>query len=627
MSRIDCISNRITTIIAAYVTSKLGHCDGLFEGLPYPTERFPSAEDFFLNEDEWTTHSNFVRIFRRGKELSGEPYFYFYCGASAASLRSWGRLDHFVRLFTGPSDGFRRLPFFTKNFADTKDLDVILPPTFSKGFRKIRTVLRIQHHPDIDVHEDFVGDPFSRGIFSIIPSLWGLRPATIRQTLNPYDPEILLNEEPEFAPYRLDARVEGESLFIRDPMDGSRRTVGRRVILHPEQLNGQRVFLGRYEDPKEWTSFDPQKTADGLLITETIRDGNRILLKAGEIFKAPYFILDITYDRFSFRNRIGRLLRPQKFQEEPEKGLVETINQLTETVKARNKAYTDLEKANLELLESKRRVDEYAGTLEEKVEERTAELRKAREELIRFNRDLEAKVKTQVEELRQYQELRRYVSPKIADKILSAGGSLGNEPQRKMMTVLFSDIRSFSSFSETLEPEELFALLDRYLSEMTRIIHRHEGTLNKMIGDGLLVFFGDPIPMEDHAERAVRTAMDMQRKVLELRSQWLHYGQELGIGIGINTGYMTVGNIGSELHKDYTVIGNQVNVASRLESLAKTGQILVSQRTYARVKHFAEAAEVGEIRVKGIHYPIITYNVKAGETSVTTQKVTLAPGL
>jgi len=610
MSRVECISNRNIRIISAYVNSKLGHCNGLFDGLPFPKERFPSCEDFFLNEDEWTTHQNFVRIFRRGKEMTREPYFYFYCGASTAPLRSWGRLDHFSRLFAGPSDGFRRLPFFNKNFADTKDLDVIIPPTYSKNSRKIRTVLRIQHHDDIDVHEDFVGDPYSRGMISIIPSLWGLRPATIRQILNPYDPEILLNEEPEFAPFKLDAAMDGEFLTIRDPMDFSRRKVGRRVLLCLEQMNGQEICLGRYRELREAGGSEQGDLQDCLLITETVRAGNRILLKAGEIFKAPYFILDVTYDRFSFKNRVSQLFRPRKEPEETEKGLIESVNRLRETIRARNKAYNELERVNAELLDSKKRVDEYAKTLEQKVEERTAELRNAKEELVLFNRNLEAKVNAQVEELRNLDELRRYLSPRIAEKILSTGGLLGAEPQRKLMTVLFADIRNFSSFTETLEPEELFQLLHKYLSEMTRIIHQYEGTLNKIIGDGMLVFFGDPIPMADHAERAVHTAMDMQGKVAELRGDWRRYGQELGIGIGINTGYMTVGNIGSDLHKDYTVIGNQVNVASRLESLAKPGQILVSERTFSRVSNFVEAEKVGEIRVKGIYYPIITYNVK-----------------
>jgi len=203
---------------------------------------------------------------------------------------------------------------------------------------------------------------------------------------------------------------------------------------------------------------------------------------------------------------------------------------------------------------------EYAGTLEEKVEERTAELSKAKKDLLIFNEGLKAKVEEQVEELNRFNELRRYLSPKLTEKILSSGDTLGAEPQRKMMTVLFSDIRNFSALTDSLEPEEIFNLLDRYLSEMIRLIHRYEGTLNKIIGDGMLVFFGDPIPMDDHAQRAVKLAIDMQKNVAESRGHWLQYGHELTIGIGINTGYMSVGNIGSETHRDYTVIGNQVNV-------------------------------------------------------------------
>ena len=118
MSRFDCISNRNVRIVATYVTSKLGHHDPLFEGLPYPTDRYPSPDDFFLNEDEWIPYENFQSIFRKAKELVGEPYFYFNCGASSATLKSWGRLDYFVRVFASPSDGFKRLQFFNRNFND-----------------------------------------------------------------------------------------------------------------------------------------------------------------------------------------------------------------------------------------------------------------------------------------------------------------------------------------------------------------------------------------------------------------------------------------------------------------------------------------------------------------------------
>ena len=128
-------------------------------------------------------------------------------------------------------------------------------------------------------------------------------------------------------------------------------------------------------------------------------------------------------------------------------------------------------------------------------------------------------------------------------------------------------------------------------------------------------------PMDDHAERAVKMAIDMQNKVTELKEEWLHYGHELKIGIGINTGYMTVGNIGSETHRDYTVIGNQVNVAARLESLAEPGQILISQRTYSRVKNLVEVEGCRQIQVKGIHTPVMTYNVKVPQRLVNGEYV------
>jgi class 3 adenylate cyclase len=610
MSRIDCISNRNSKIVAAYLNSKLGHYEGLFDGLPYPSERYSSPEDFFLNEDEWTTYENFQAMMRRAREMVGDPYFYFHCGASSAGLRSWGRLDYFVSLFTGPNEGFKRLSFFTSHFTDTKDIDVIVPPVYDKSFGKFRTLLEIRYHDDIDVHTDYAGDAYSRGILSSIPTIWGLKPARVRQILNPYDPEILFNKEPDLLSFGLDPRFGGNRLTVRHPHSGERREVGRKVFLLPEKLNGRTLFMGRYTESLPAGVKDSQERREALLITETVEADRRLLLKAGEIFKAPSFVLDVTYDRLSMRDRAARLLRGRRKRDDRALGLVETINELKETIVARNKAYEELERVNAELRQAKVRVDDYARNLEIKVDERTAELRKAQDELSHFNQGLEAKVKEHVEQLRRYNELRRYLSPKLSDIILSSGNTLGEEPKRKMMTVVFSDIRNFSSFTESLEPEELFPLMDKYLSEMTRTIHHYDGTLNKIIGDGLLIFFGDPIPLEDHAERAVMMAVDMQKKVTELRDEWLQYGHDFGVGIGINTGYMTVGNIGSDIHKDYTVIGNQVNVASRLESLAKAGQILISQRTYSRVKQAVEVEEVGKVQVQGIRDPIVTYNVK-----------------
>jgi len=608
MSRTDCISNRNIMIISSYLKSRLGYFDSLFDGLPYPTDRYASPDDYFLSEDEWTTFDNYLKIFRKAKEVSEEAYFYFNCGASSAGLRSWGRFDYMVRIFTNPDDGFKRIPFFNRNFSDTNEIEIVRPPTYKRLSGDVNIVLKVRYHSDIDGQIDYLSDPYRRGMISYIPTLWGLRPARIKQPLSPYDPEIVFNEDPEFRDYDLDVRMQGDVLTINNHSDDSRRVIGKKVLLKPDLVNGKKVFLGRYcEAPDAFPKKNDRWEA--LLITDTIKLDGRIILKQGEIFKAPYFIMDITYDKLPLVGRMAQIFKRRGY-ETPLKGLSEIINRLRETMESRNKAFHSLEVANQELKEAKARLEEYNRTLEQKVEERTSELRKAQEQLQAFNRGLEEKINRQVEELKRHDELRRYLSPKLTDKILSSGDDLRAEPQRKMMTVLFSDIRGFSTVTDSLEPEELFHLLDRYLSEMTKLIHQYDGTLNKIIGDGMLVFFGDPIPMKDHARNAVMVAIDMQKKVTELRHEWDLYGYELGIGIGINSGFMTVGNIGSDMHMDYTVIGNQVNVAARLESRAKSGQILISQRTYSRVRDLVEVEEMGKIEVKGIHDPIVTFNVK-----------------
>jgi len=508
--------------------------------------------------------------------VSEEAYFYFNCGASSAGLRSWGRFDYMVRIFTNPDDGFKRIPFFNRNFSDTNEIEIVRPPTYKRLSGDVNIVLKVRYHSDIDGQIDYLSDPYRRGMISYIPTLWGLRPARIKQPLSPYDPEIVFNEDPEFRDYDLDVRMQGDVLTINNHSDDSRRVIGKKVLLKPDLVNGKKVFLGRYsEAPDDFPKKNDRWEA--LLITDTIKLDGRIILKQGEIFKAPYFIMDVTYDKLPLVGRMAQIFKRRGY-ETPLKGLSEIINRLRETMESRNKAFHSLEVANQELKEAKARLEEYNRTLEQKVEERTSELRKAQEQLQAFNRGLEEKINRQVEELKRHDELRRYLSPKLTDKILSSGDDLRAEPQRKMMTVLFSDIRGFSTVTDSLEPEELFHLLDRYLSEMTKLIHQYDGTLNKIIGDGMLVFFGDPIPMKDHARNAVMVAIDMQKKVTELRHEWDLYGYELGIGIGINSGFMTVGNIGSDMHMDYTVIGNQ--------------------------------EEMGKIEVKGIHDPIVTFNVK-----------------
>ncbi len=607
MSRLDCISNRNIKIIAAYVKSKTGSHEELFHDLCYPFEECSSADEFFLDEDEWTTYENFEKIFRRAKQLVNDQRFYFACGFSSADLKSWGRFHVFARLFSTPGDGFKRLPFFNKNLNDTKEIDIIVSPCFDRRAQRFRTILKVEFHRDVDPNSDYIGDPFLRGMISAIPTIWGLKPALVEQHLNPYDPEILFQREPEFTSYDLQPKREGDLLTIRHPGHGGRSIVGEKVFLQPDRIHDCNYFLGRYAK-KAANTLNPQEH-EAILITETVTVDGRTLMREGEIFLAPYFILDVMYDRVCLTSRVATVFSGRKDIRNPGKELIDTLNQLRKSISAKNEAYAALEKAHQELQEAKEQIDEYAGSLEEKVRERTAALRKTQDELVEMNRGLESRVQEQVRQLEKYNQLRRYLSPKFTEKILSGNGHTAPESQRKMMTVVFSDIRGFSTLTDDLEPEEIFQLLDRYLSAMIEIVHRFDGTLNKIIGDGLLIFFGDPISLEDHAERAVRMAVEMQEKVSELRGEWRGYNHDLGVGIGVNTGYMTVGNIGSETHRDYTVIGNQVNVAARLESMATAGQILISQRTYSKVESLVEVQFVGEIQVKGIHTPVRTFNI------------------
>ncbi len=605
----DCICNRNTKIIATYVNSKLGSCEDLFDSLPYPTDDYSSAKDFFLNEDEWSTFENFEQLFRRAKRLVSEDNFYFNCGASSSRLNSWGRFYYFVRLFASPSDGFGKLPFFNKNSNDTKDIEVILPPTYDVRQKKIRTVIKVEFHEDFNPDRDYIGAPYLNGIISSIPTIWGLPPASVKQVMNAYNPATLFDQEPDLIPYHLGIRIEHNDMTLKDPSDGQRRVVGKKILLKSEVVNGKKVFLGKYSELPTDYSPSTWENREAIVITQSIQVDNRILLDEGEIFMAPYFILDITYDRISFLRRISQIFRFGKIRNSTGQEMFETIDQLRRSIRAKNNAYLSLEQSNTDLRSAKSMLDGYARELEQKVEERTTELQEAQQDLLQLNQDLEGRVRSQIVQLERYNELRRYLSPKLTDKILSGEHSLDTEPKRKMMSVVFTDIRGFSKFTDSLEPEELFQLLGKYLSEMVNIIHDYDGTLNKIVGDGLLIFFGDPIQIADHCERAVCMAVDMQKKVAELKEEWLEYGHELGIGIGINTAYMTVGNIGPEMHRDYTVIGNQVNVAARLESQAKAGQTLISHRTYSKVKEIVKVEEMGSIKVKGIHDLIRTYNI------------------
>ena len=233
-------------------------------------------------------------------------------------------------------------------------------------------------------------------------------------------------------------------------------------------------------------------------------------------------------------------------------------------------------------------------------------------ELTDLNQNLEKTIEEQLAQLRRTEELRRYVSPQVADAIMVEGSRVGLTPTRRNLSILVSDIRGFTEMSERMEPEELVDALNQYFTAMTDIVFRSGGTLDKYLGDGILAFFGDPIPFEDHAERAVASALGMRDALEPLRKKWmLQYEEELTIGIGISTGYVTVGNIGSENRIEYTVIGNHVNLASRLAAKAGAGQILVADRTMAAVRDRVVGSEMETLTLKGVQRPVRIFEISS----------------
>jgi adenylate cyclase len=203
-----------------------------------------------------------------------------------------------------------------------------------------------------------------------------------------------------------------------------------------------------------------------------------------------------------------------------------------------------------------------------------------------------------------------YFPPLVVKKIMAHPGLLALGGQKKELTVLFSDIKDFTTHSAALSPAQIQHFLNEYFEAMVDVVFRYQGTVDKYMGDGLMVFFGDPEPQPDHALRCVRAAMEMQKKTAELREQWRQSGGfPISIRIGINTGEVVVGNMGSSRRLAYTVLGSAVNLAQRLETNAPAGGILISQRTYELVKAEIAAHPVGAFKVKGIETPVSAHEV------------------
>ena len=249
--------------------------------------------------------------------------------------------------------------------------------------------------------------------------------------------------------------------------------------------------------------------------------------------------------------------------------------------------------------------------LHDTVQDQAKRLEGQATELAAWNRRLEERVAAQLAEIEKVGRLKRFLAPQLAEMIVSSGDEGILESHRRDIVVVFCDLRGYTSFAETGEPEEVWVVLREFHAAVGPLVTRFEGTLDHFSGDGLMVYFNDPLPCPDPAQRAVRMAVAMREAVGELMSGWRRRGFDLGFGIGVAQGYATLGRIGFEERVDYTAIGTVTNLAARLCGEARDGQILLSKRVAAAVEGGVALEEIGNLPLKGLSQAVAVYNVAA----------------
>jgi class 3 adenylate cyclase len=253
------------------------------------------------------------------------------------------------------------------------------------------------------------------------------------------------------------------------------------------------------------------------------------------------------------------------------------------------------------------RIKRYHDTIERQTAELTA-----------WNRELEQRVNAQVQELERLGRLRRFLSPQLADLVVNSGDESFLDSHRREIVVVFCDLRRFTAFAETSEPEEVMGVLNQYHAALGDLVFRFEGTLERFAGDGLMVFFNDPMPCDDAPSRAIRMTVAMRTRLRDLAEGWARRGYELSFAAGIAQGYATLGRIGFEGRFDYAAIGSVTNLAARLCGEAAPWQILVTQRVHAEAEDILVSEPVGDLTLKGFSRPIRAFNIRGLDAARVT---------
>ncbi len=280
---------------------------------------------------------------------------------------------------------------------------------------------------------------------------------------------------------------------------------------------------------------------------------------------------------------------------------------------------TERKQAERELLDATRRTEEANKLITEKnrmlealnseIQDKNRQVEEQAAQIAEWNARLETRVAEQVAKIGQMSKLTRFLSPKVSDLIMSGDADDPLKTHRREITVVFVDLRGFTAFTETAEPEEVMSVLREYHAELGRAIMAHDGTIEHFAGDGVMILFNAPVPVDDHELQAIRMTLSMRDSMEVLARGWKKRGYALGFGVGVAGGYATIGTIGFEGRLDYGAIGTVTNLAARLCGEAADGQILVSPRVFSKIEAQIEAQPVGELSLKGFHRPVLAHNV------------------